>query len=50
MLGNPLKMSEIGKEVFEGAPTLGQHNEEILSKYLRYSKEQIAKLKREKVI
>jgi crotonobetainyl-CoA:carnitine CoA-transferase CaiB-like acyl-CoA transferase len=50
MLGNPLKMSEMGEEVFVGAPTLGQHNEEILSKYLRYSKDQIENLKKEKVI
>ena len=50
MLGNPIKMSEIGEEVFVGAPTLGQHTEEILSGYLNYSQDQIANLKKEKVI
>lgn len=50
MLGNPIKMSEIGEEVFAGAPTLGQHTAEILSGLLRYSQERIAALKEEKVI
>lgn len=50
MLGNPIKMSAIGEEVFVGAPTLGQHTEEVLSKYLGYSKDQIENFKKEKVI
>jgi crotonobetainyl-CoA:carnitine CoA-transferase CaiB-like acyl-CoA transferase len=50
MLGNPIKMSEMGEEVFAGAPTLGQHTDEILAAYLGYSKERIAALKQEKVI
>jgi len=50
MLGNPIKMSEMGEEVFAGAPTLGQHTEQILSAYLGYSKERIAGLRQEKVI
>jgi crotonobetainyl-CoA:carnitine CoA-transferase CaiB-like acyl-CoA transferase len=50
MLGNPIKMSEMGEEVFVGAPTLGQHTEQILSEYIGYSKERIANLKKEKVI
>ncbi len=50
MVGNPIKMSEIGEEVFEGAPTLGQHTDEILSKYLCYSKEQIDDLKMNKIL
>ena len=50
MLGNPIKMSEMGQEVFEAPPTVGQHTEEILSKYLGYSKEQINNLRKEKVI
>jgi CoA:oxalate CoA-transferase len=50
MLGNPIKMSEMGEEVFAGAPTLGQHTEEILGACLGYSKERIAALKQEKVI
>ena len=50
MLGNPIKMSAIGEEVFAGAPTLGQHSEDVLSKYLGYSKDKIENLKKEKVI
>ena len=50
MVGNPIKMSEIGEEVFVGAPTLGQHTEQILSGYLGYSHDQIANLRKEKVI
>lgn len=50
MVGNPLKMSEMGKEVFEGAPTLGQHTAEILSKLLGYAPEGIASLETEKII
>ena len=47
MVGNPIKMSEMGEDVFEAPPTLGQHTEEILSKYLGYSKEQIDDLRKE---
>lgn len=50
MLGNPIKMSEIGEEVFMGAPTLGEHTEHILSGYLGYSKDKIGDLRKEKVI
>ena len=50
MVGNPIKMSEMGKEVFEAAPTLGQHTEEVLSKYLGYSKERIDNLRKEGAI
>ncbi len=50
MLGNPIKMSEMGKEVFEGAPTLGQHTDQVLSTVVGYSKERIAGLRQEKVI
>jgi crotonobetainyl-CoA:carnitine CoA-transferase CaiB-like acyl-CoA transferase len=50
MLGNPIKMSEIGEEVFVGAPTLGQHTEQILSEYLDYSEDKIGNLRKEKVI
>jgi len=48
-VGNPIKMSEMGPEVFKGAPTLGQHTEEILSQYLGYSKEQINDLRKNNV-
>jgi crotonobetainyl-CoA:carnitine CoA-transferase CaiB-like acyl-CoA transferase len=50
MVGNPIKMSKIKEEVFEGAPTLGQHTEEILSRLLRYSREQVEELKKQKVL
>jgi crotonobetainyl-CoA:carnitine CoA-transferase CaiB-like acyl-CoA transferase len=50
MLGNPIKMSELGKEVFEGAPALGQHTGEILGKCLGYSQDQIDHLEKDKVI
>ena len=43
-------MSEMGEEVFEAPPTLGQHTEEVLSKYLGYSKEQIDQLRKEGVV
>jgi CoA:oxalate CoA-transferase len=50
MAGNPIKMSALGEEVFEGAPTYGQHTDEILSRYLGYTPEQIAKLRADKVL
>jgi crotonobetainyl-CoA:carnitine CoA-transferase CaiB-like acyl-CoA transferase len=50
MVGNPIKMSETGPEVFEPPPTVGQHTEEVLSKYLGYSKEQISHLRKEGVL
>jgi formyl-CoA transferase len=50
MVGNPIKMSELGEEVFEAPPTLGQDTEEVLSKYLGYSKEQIDDLRKEGAI
>lgn len=50
MVGNPIKMSEMGEEVFEGAPTLGQHTGQTLQQILGYSHEQIEALRKEKVI
>jgi len=50
MVGNPIKMSEMGEEIFKGAPTLGEHTEEILSQYLGYSREQIDELRKGKVL
>jgi len=50
MAGNPIKMSALGEEVFDGAPTHGQHTDEILSQYLGYMPEQIAKLRVDKVL
>ena len=50
ILGNPIKMSEIEKEVFKRPPRLGEHTEEILTKLLNYSPEKIEEMKRQKVI
>jgi crotonobetainyl-CoA:carnitine CoA-transferase CaiB-like acyl-CoA transferase len=48
--GFPIKYSETPFELHSSSPLLGQHNEEILSTLLSYSKDRIAKLKEEKVI
>ena len=50
MLGNPVKMSALGEEVFEGAPTLGQHTGQVLQQVLGYTPERIEALQAEKVI
>ena len=49
MVGSPIKMSESKAEV-KTAPLLGQHTEEVLSSMLNMSKEDIDKLKTDKVI
>lgn len=41
MIGNPIKMSGLGEQTFSAAPTLGEHNDEILGGYLNYSPEKI---------
>ena len=46
----PVKFSETPGHITSAAPTLGQHNEEVLSGLLGYSKEQIQKLREERVI
>ena len=43
MLGNPIKLGQ--EETFRPAPTLGQHNEEILGGLLDYSPQEIASLR-----
>ena len=50
ILGNPVKMSGLTEETFTAAPTLGEHNQEILSGFLGYSQEEIDKLKKDKII
>jgi crotonobetainyl-CoA:carnitine CoA-transferase CaiB-like acyl-CoA transferase len=50
MLGNPIKMSAMGEEIFEGAPTLGQHTGQVLQQVLGYTPEGIKALQAEKVI
>jgi len=46
----PIKFSKTPGEVFTPAPTLGQHNEEILTTFLRCSKEEIEALRKEGVV
>jgi CoA:oxalate CoA-transferase len=48
IVGNPIKMSEIGREVFAPAPHLGQHTEEILTRLLNCSSERVRALKKKK--
>ncbi len=50
VLGNPVKMSGLTEEAFTAAPTLGEHNQEILSELLGFSQKDIDELKREKII
>jgi formyl-CoA transferase len=49
MLGNPIRMSASPTDVTP-APLLGQHNAEVYGKVLGYSEEEIASLKRDRVI
>lgn len=46
----PIKFSETPSHIDTPSPMLGQHNEEILSNLLGFSKEQVAKLREERVI
>jgi formyl-CoA transferase len=50
ILGNPIKMSEIGQETFKRPPYLGEHTDEILTELLDYSPEQIKELRDRKVL
>jgi len=50
MPGFPLKLSATPGNLNEPAPALGQHNEEVLTSLLGYSREDMAKLKQEQVI
>ncbi len=50
VLGNPVQMSGRSEESFTGAPTLGEHTQEILSELLGYSLEKINELKKEGII
>jgi crotonobetainyl-CoA:carnitine CoA-transferase CaiB-like acyl-CoA transferase len=49
VIGSPIKLSDSPVKM-EPSPLLGQHNEEIYSKLLGYNKEDIARLKEEKII
>jgi len=46
----PIKLSENTAEVLSAAPLLGQHNKEILVKYLGYTEDQVTPLLKEGVI
>jgi len=50
ILGNPIKMSEIDREVFKAPPRLGEHNEQILRELLRYPPEEVEELRNQKII
>lgn len=47
LAGNPVKAEAIDESRYTAPPTLGQHTDEVLSKLLGYSAEDIARLKRE---
>ena len=49
VLGSPIKLSKSEIKI-QPAPLLGQHNEEIYASMLNFTKEDLAKLKEEKVI
>ncbi|MFQ5933163.1 MAG: CaiB/BaiF CoA transferase family protein [Dehalococcoidia bacterium] len=48
--GNPIKMSQIQEEVFDPAPLLGQHNEEVLTGLLDYSLGEVDSFRKKGVI
>ena len=48
MPGNPIKMGQ--EEVFQPAPTLGQHNQEVLGQLLGYSDEDIEAFEEREII
>lgn len=49
--GNPIKLSGLEEEIpKDAAPQIGEHSELILKKYLGYTDEQIAELKKENII
>jgi crotonobetainyl-CoA:carnitine CoA-transferase CaiB-like acyl-CoA transferase len=48
MPGNPIKMGQ--EEVFQPAPSLGQHNGEVLGDLLGYAKERIDAMKQQGVV
>ena len=48
--GSPFHLSETPGEVYAPAPLLGEHSDEVLSRVLGYSQEDINKLKEDKVV
>ena len=49
VVGNPIKIGDY-QELFEPAPTLGQHTEEILQGLLGYTKDDISRLKKNGIV
>ena len=50
IIGNPIKMSEIDREVFSAPPHLGEHTQDILENLLHYSPEEVEELRRQDII
>jgi crotonobetainyl-CoA:carnitine CoA-transferase CaiB-like acyl-CoA transferase len=50
MMGHPIKFTKTPIKPTSGAPALGQHTAEVLKKHLGYKDEQIAELKKQKVV
>jgi CoA:oxalate CoA-transferase len=48
--GFPMRFSAFPEEVQQPAPTLGQHNAEVLQDYLGYSSEQIERLQADDIL
>ena len=48
--GNPIKMTDTEQEAFAPAPTLGQHNREVLTGLLNYSEDEVAELEKQGAI
>ncbi|MBM4453359.1 MAG: CoA transferase [Chloroflexi bacterium] len=47
LVGNPMKMEGIEEDKYTAPPTMGQHNDEILKGLLKYSDDQIARMREE---
>jgi crotonobetainyl-CoA:carnitine CoA-transferase CaiB-like acyl-CoA transferase len=50
VFGMPFRYTGIGSWVHSPAPTLGQHNHEVLTEVLGYTEEEVADLERREVI
>ncbi|MFH1651309.1 MAG: CoA transferase [Chloroflexota bacterium] len=50
IVGNPIKLSEVDKEVFKIPPRLSEDTAQILADLLHYSPEKIAQLRQEEII
>jgi formyl-CoA transferase/CoA:oxalate CoA-transferase len=50
MIGNPVKQPGVDEQPLAPTPTLGQHTEQVLSSVLGYDDEQVAELRKNKVV